>query len=394
MSIRLPVRHRVVGAVASALLVLPAGAAHAAAPPDACFPARDGLPTMCPAHLRAAIADLPDGKVSGAVVQVRGSAGHWQGTGGIADRETGAPVPQDARFRIGSMTKTFTAAVVLQLAAEGRISLDSTVQRYLPELLPAGTAPITVRQVLTFTSGINGTAVDSKDPDWYLAHRYDHYVPGSQLDTAKALAFEPGEKQRYGNADYIVAGLLVERVTGRSWADNVRRRIIAPLGLRGTSVPEKETGIRGPHAHGYEIRPDGEWVDVTDAETSLQWSAASVISTAADLDRFMVALFTGRLVPQPYLEEMFTVPGVPLYDGNDDPADDEDAVHGAGLTRLPIGALVVWGKSGDRPGYNNGMGATRDLSRRLVYSLNTLHMGGATQPAVAQRVILATFAGA
>ncbi|GIJ43135.1 peptidase [Virgisporangium aliadipatigenens] len=372
------ISHRLAGAVASVVLLLPTGASAAPA----------ALPPLDFLQLNAAIDGLPDGKVSGAVVQVRGTAGCWQGTGGIADRDTGAPVPQDARFRIGSMTKTFTAVVVLQLAAEGRISLDGTVQQYLPDLLPAGTAPITIRQMLTYTSGVNGAGIDSKDADWYLEHRYDHYPPGSQLDTAAPLAFAPGTKQRYGNADYIVAGLLVERVTGRSWADNVRHRIIAPLGLRATEVPEEERTIRGPHARGYEIRPDGTWEDITDADTSLQWSAASIISNAPDLDRFLVALFTGRLVRQPYLNEMFTVPDVPLADGSG------RAVHAAGLTRIALGPLVVWGKSGDRPGYNNGMGATRDLARRLVYSVNPLNMGGTSQPAAAQRIIMATFAGA
>jgi D-alanyl-D-alanine carboxypeptidase len=364
------ISHRLAGVAASAVLLVPGVASAAPA----------ALPPLRPAQLNAAIEGLPDGTVSGALVQVRGTAGCWQGTGGIADRDTGAPVPQHGRFRIGSMTKTFTAVVVLQLAAEGRIDLDGTVQQYLPDLLPAGTAPITVRQVLTYTSGINGAGIDSKNADWYLAHRYDHFAPGSQLDPAAPLAFTPGEQQRYGNADYIVAGLLVERVTGRSWADNVRRRIIGPLGLRATEVPENERGIRGPHARGYELRPDGSWVDITDADTSLQWSAASIISNAPDLDRFLVALFTGRLVPEPYLNEMFTVPDVP------------GAVHSAGLTQITLGTLVVWGKSGDRPGYNNGMGATRDLARRLVYSVNTLRMGG-NQPAVAQRIIMATYAG-
>jgi D-alanyl-D-alanine carboxypeptidase len=109
----------------------------------------------------------------------------------------------------------------------------------------------------------------------------------------------------------------------------------------------------------------------------------------------MVALFSGRLVPEPQLSEMFTVPaGVKLYDGNDDDADDKDAVYTAGLTELPVApGLTVWGKSGDRPGYNNGMAASRDLSARLVFSVNTLHMGGAGQPVRSQRIIAAALLG-
>jgi D-alanyl-D-alanine carboxypeptidase len=287
----------------------------------------------------------------------------------------------DSRFRIGSMTKTFTAIVVLQLAAEGRLSLDGTVQQYGPGFLPASYPPIKVRHLLTWTSGLNSVNVPHKTPDWFLAHRYDHWEPGSQLDLGKPLAFTPGDFQRYGNADYIMAGLLVERVTGNRWADEVNRRIITPLRLTGTSVPGDDPRVPGPHAHGYEATAGG-WRDVTLANPSLQWSAASMISTADDLDRLMVALFSGRLVPRPQLAEMFTVPRVRTF------GTEARATYSAGLTRFEIGDLVVWAKSGDRPGYNNGMGATRDLSRRLVYSVNTLHMGG-DQPEIAQRIILA-----
>jgi D-alanyl-D-alanine carboxypeptidase len=332
--------------------------------------------------LTAAIAGLPDAEASGALVQIRGAAGSWSGASGVASIDQRRPPRRDSRFRIGSMTKTFTAIVVLQLAAERRIRLDLPVQRYLPGLLPADYPPIPIRTLLNWTSGINGVGVNSKDPAWFQAHRYDHWEPGSQLDLSRPLAFPPGTRQRYGNADYILAGLLIEGVTGHSWGDEVTRRIIRPLRLRGTSVPGDDPRIRGPHAHGYEATAGG-WVDVTEAEPSLQWSAASMISTTDDLDRLLVALFRGRLLPPHELREMFTVPPVKMY------GTDEQAVYSAGLTRFVIGGRTIWAKSGDRPGYNNGMGATRDLSRRLVYSVNTLHMGGSEQPAVSQRIIFA-----
>ncbi|MEU0558354.1 serine hydrolase domain-containing protein [Dactylosporangium sp. NPDC006015] len=354
---------------------------------ERCTPVAAGTP------LGEAIAGLPDAEASGALLLLHDAGGCRQGAAGIADVRTGRTVPVDGRFRIGSMTKTFTAVVTLQLVAEGRLDLDETVQHYLPDLLPAGTAPVTVRQVLTYTSGINHVEVPNKQSAWFLEHRYDRWAKGSQIDTAKPLAFTPGTKQRYGNVDYIVAGLLIEKVTGRTWESQIQRRIVEPLGLRGTTAPGRDVEIRGPHAHGYEAT-DAGWVDVTRADTSLQWSAASIVSTAPDLDRFMVALFSGRLVPEPQLSEMFTVPaGIKLYDGNDDPSDDKDAVYSAGLTKLPVGPLTLWGKSGDRPGYNNGMAATRDLSSRLVFSVNTLHMGGSDQPVRSQRIIAAALLG-
>lgn len=363
-----------VSLLVAALVVVTPGAATAA--PVA--------PPLDTAALEAALDGLPDDEASAALIQVRGSSGEWTGTAGRISVRSEGPPSIDSRFRIGSMTKTFTAAVVLQLAAEGRLRLDGTVQQYLPGLLPSSYRPITVRHLLTFTSGLNGQELPHKTPEWFFEHRYDRWAPGSQLDLTKPLAFKPGCRQRYGNIDYIVAGLVIEKVTGRRWADEVTRRIIRPLGLTGTSVPGDDIRIPEPHVHGYEATAEG-WRDVTLANASLQWSAASMISTADDLDRFLVALFTGGVVPEPQLAEMFTVPAVTDF------STGKPAVYSAGLTRLDLGGQVLWGKSGDRPGYNNGMGATRDLSRRLAYSVNTLHMGG-DQPARAERIIMAALA--
>jgi D-alanyl-D-alanine carboxypeptidase len=339
------------------------------------------LPPLDGARLAAIVAKAPDDQVSGMTVSIDGSAGCWRGTGGFADR-AGREVPQDGRFRIGSMTKVFTAATALQLVAEGRLDLDRTVQHYLPDLLPASYPPITVRQVLTYQSGVNGVGVPHKEPAWFFAHRYDTWAPGSQLDLTQPLAFAPGTRQRYGNADYILAGLLIEAVSGRRWDQEVTSRIIRPLRLRGTVAPFTERDIRGPHAHGYEAMPDGRWIDVTRANPSLQWAAGSMISNAADLDRFLAALFAGRVVPARQLDLMFTVPDVPDYESG------VPATNSAGLVLLGPG---VWGKTGDRPGYTTGMGATRDGSRRVVYATNTIKMGG-PQPRIAQELVAAVYA--
>lgn len=333
--------------------------------------ARSGLPPLNPEALEAVLDPL-DPAVSGALVRVEGAAGRWRGRAGFADVHSRRPVPWDARFRIGSMTKTFTATAVLQLAAAGLLDIDAPVRRYLPGRLPEG-YPGTVRQLLDHTHGLRGRELPHKDADWFLAHRFDTFEPGSQVLWGEEPLFTPGTEQRYGNVGYIVAGLVIEAVTGRPYADTIRRGILRPLGLRHTYLPGTDPAIPGPHAHGYELIGE-RYVDVSRANPSLQWAAAEMISTTADLDRFLTALLGGRLLPPRQLEVMLTVP-----DGGS---------HSAGLTRFPFGDVEVWGKSGDRPGYNNGMGATRDLRRRLIYSVNPLTMGG-EQPAVAQRIILA-----
>ncbi|MFP2928539.1 serine hydrolase domain-containing protein [Pyxidicoccus sp. 3LG] len=350
--------------------------------------------------LRQVIAGLPDANVSGAMVRVSGPASHWLGTSGVADLRTNAPVPADGRFRIGSITKVFTATVVLQLAAERRVDLDRPIQHYLPGLLPAGVyEPITVRQLLNHTHGLPGVPVPQKDPTWFFENRFRHWTPLElvSLAIAQGPRFRPGEQQEYGNIGYLFAGLLIEKVTGRPYGQAVQERILRPLHLRDTFVPGRSTTIPGPHARGYERIPAGEagcptdsipygaecLVDITEASQSVPWSAGEMISTTADLDRFLVALFQGRLLPRAQLEEMFTVPDLPLAGGG-------RAYYSAGLTRFNVNGVTLWGKSGDRHGYNNGMGATRDLRRRLVFSVNTLRMGQ-EPPALTQYLVGTVF---
>ena len=356
------------------------------------------LPPLDREALGRAISGLPDTEVTGAMVRVSGASGHWLGTSGVAGIHTGAPVNPHGHFRIGSITKTFTATVVLQLAAERRVDLDRPVQHYLPGLLPAGVyAPITVRQLLNHTHGLPGIPVPQKDPDWFSDNRFRHYRPLELLALAlpQGPVFEPGTQQDYGNVGYIVAALLIEKVTGRPYGEAVRERILRPLHLRDTFVPGRETTIPGPHARGYQVVPlDGEacpsnataygamcLVDVTEASQSVPWAAGEMISTTADLDRFLVALFKGKLLPPAQQAELFTIPDVPSVDGG-------RASYSAGLARFVVNGVTLWGKSGDRHGYNNGMGATRDLRRRLVFSVNTLRMGQ-DQPRIAARIIAA-----
>ncbi|MEV6900805.1 serine hydrolase domain-containing protein [Amycolatopsis sp. NPDC051372] len=381
-----------IAAAASAALLLtaavnPAALAEPAAPghsaPGHSAPARSTLPPMNPASLAGAIAGLPNAQATGALVQVRGSAGAWSGVSGTADLSTGAPVPANAHFRIGSITKTFTAVVVLQLAAEHRLDLDAPVQRYLPGLLPANYPRITVAQLLNHTSGLPGVDLP-EDPQWILDHRYTVFTPQQVLATAfqHDLVFAPGTSQQYTNTNYLVAGLLVEKLTHHSYGDEVRDRILRPLGLRDTSVPGNDPNLPAPYAHGYQL-VNGQLVDLTRMNQSIPWAAGEMISTTGDLDKFLIALFQGRLVPKPVLQRMFTVPAVTTF-GTDDPA-----IYSQGLMTETVNGVTVWGKTGSRYGYTNGIWATRDLQRRVVYSINTTDKDFDGQPEIVQKLALA-----
>ncbi|MBB5956612.1 D-alanyl-D-alanine carboxypeptidase [Saccharothrix tamanrassetensis] len=360
-------------------LIFVANAATATALPVRAEPP---VPPLNRDALRAAVADLPNDEISGALVRVSGTAGSWRGTGGVARIGTGQPVQPNGRFRIGSMTKLFTATAALQLSAQGKLDLDQTVQHYLPGLLQPKDewGPITVRQLLNHTHGIAGVPLPHKDPAWFFAHRYDAFEPLDlvRMGVEQGPRFPAGTRQEYGNMGYLVAGLVIEKATGKPYGDAIRDGIIRPLHLHNTSLPGRDHRIKGPHAHGYEATASG-YVDVTESNPSLQWAAAEVISNAPDLDRLLNALVHGDLLPAEQRAELTTLPPVP------------GATHALGVQRIELApGLVLWGKTGDRPGYNNGAATTEDGSRTLVYSVNTLHMGG-DQPAAARRIITAAF---
>ncbi|GAB3960415.1 serine hydrolase domain-containing protein [Actinoallomurus acanthiterrae] len=360
----------------------------------------DTLPALDPAALQKAISGLPSPTVTGALVRVSGPAGRWSGTSGTGDVATGEPVPANGTFRIGSASKIFTAAVVLQLVAEHHIDLDQSVQHYLPGLLPASYPTITVRQVLNHTSGLPGTDIDSGDARWFVEHRFDSWTPQELIANAVThpLDFAPGTEQQYNGTNYFVAGLLIERVTGRTYAEEVRRRIIEPLRLRDTYVLDRhDPRLPGPHAHGYVAVTDGGVTTLHDVseQSPYPWAEGGIISSAGDLTRLIRALFGGRVVPPAELKAMFTVPDVKYADGhncNVGPYAGR-ACFSVGLTRttLPNG-VTVWGKTGARPGYTSGVFATRDLRRVLVYSLNaTGNKDGSESPYIT-KIAAATFA--
>ncbi|WP_305000297.1 serine hydrolase [Kitasatospora sp. SolWspMP-SS2h] len=354
------------------------------------------------AALRASIADPSGAGLTSAVVRVGGTGGRWTGTAGTGDPATGRPVRADGRFRVGSISKVFTATVLLQLAAERRIDLDGTVQRHLPVALPVGHPPVTVRQLLNHTSGLPGGSEPGDDDGsaaWFVAHAADRRTPQQVLDSlaGRPARFAPGTAQQYNGVNYFLAGLLIERVTGRSLAREVTDRVLRPLGLHRTSVPDAaDTSLPDPSAHAVLAvpRPDGgtDLADVT-RQSPWPWAEGGMVSTAPDLERFLTALLGGRLLPPAQQAELFTVPDVPNFRG---PGLDLGTTAGraclsAGLMRLSLApGLVLWGKTGSRPGWTSAVFATRDAARTLVYSFTPTSRRGA--PFTAQyRVAAAAF---
>ncbi|WP_134667942.1 MULTISPECIES: serine hydrolase [unclassified Amycolatopsis] len=279
-------------------------------------------------------------------------------TAGVSELDSRRPVSPTGRFRIGSTTKTFVATVVMQLVAEHRIQLDTPVERYLPGLLLRGNE-ITVRMLLQHTSGLyNYLRAISLDGADLEKVRYQHFSPESlvAIATARPLDFPPGSKFSYSNTNYTVLGMLIERTTGHAWGDAVTKRILRPLGMHHTVVPGDRTRIPGKHAHGYQ-EMNGKLVDVTELNPSFGGAAGEMISTTADLDKFVQALAAGRLLPPPLLKEMTTPRS----------AAEE---YGLGVeTRTTPCGIPVFGHTGGIPGYGTIAFTSADGKRRVEASL-------------------------
>ncbi|MFJ7066621.1 serine hydrolase domain-containing protein [Streptomyces sp. NPDC101115] len=308
-----------VAALVVAGAAVPAGAVTAPSPaaPAVAAPAvaATAAGRVDPAAMREALAGLPDTYVRGAMVKVTGRDGRWSGTAG----EWTAPV--EAEFAIGSVTKVFTSAVVLQLVGEGRLSLDNTVQELLPGLLPDSYAPITVGQLLSHTSGLQKPRC---------------VRPGTPLEIVRSAVScgtpaAPGTVAQYNGINYFILGLVVEETTGRTYAEELDDRVLRPLGLRHTRLPADE------------------WA----------WAEGGLVSNASDLRRFTTALMRGGLLRPAERRLLFAMPEVP----------GAEFSYG-GLNRIELkDGTVIWGKTGTNHGHASGVFATADLERVLVYSL-------------------------
>ncbi|MFC5145170.1 serine hydrolase domain-containing protein [Streptomyces aureoversilis] len=271
-------------------------------------------------ELQKAIEEIVDSGFTGVHLRVHDERGQWVGSAGVGKLGESAAPPVDGRIRIGSNTKTFTATLVLQLVAEGRIGLDDPVADHLPEF--GLDRRITVRMLLQHTSGVfnftgeyydDGTVAPGipwQGREW-VDNRFKTYRPEElvRLALSKPARFEPGTDWSYSNTNYVLARLLIEKATGRSLAEEMQRLILGPLGLSGTLAPDTREEIPEPHAHAYYRYEDAgreKTVDVTRQNPSWISSGGDMISTTQDLHTFISALLGGKLLPPPLLAEMCT----------------------------------------------------------------------------------------
>ncbi|MBC2905673.1 serine hydrolase domain-containing protein [Streptomyces cupreus] len=288
---------------------------------------------------------------------------------GIADRKTRRALDTSDRFRIGSVTKTFSAVVLLQLVDEKKLKLDAPVNRYLPGLLPDDR--ITVRHVLSHRSGLYD----------YTNDMFAQTVPGFEAVRTKVFTLRqlmarslarprttaPGGAYAYSNTNFVVAGMLIKKLTGNSLHTEYQNRIIEPLRLGDTFYVHPGTKIPGRHTRGY-LTPDtpgAALVDATEQTVSWAQSAGAVVSSARDLNTFLSALLGGRLTSAAQLAQMQR--WVPAGSGQ---------AYGLGLRRRDLSCGVsVYGHTGAVQGFYTYAFASKDGRRSLAALANTSNNG-------------------
>jgi D-alanyl-D-alanine carboxypeptidase len=354
------------GALVVSLLAAPAQAAAPAGSPGAGTErvAATALAAPDDAGLRAILRTARTQGAPGAMARIDDDGTVHRLVEGVADRATGRTISTNDRFRVGSITKTFSAVVLLQLVDEGKLKLDKSVNSYLPGLLPDNR--ITVRHVLSHRSGLYD----------YTNDMFSRTVPGFEAVRNKVFGYKdlvglslrkprtnaPGAAYSYSNTNFVVAGMLIEKLTGHGVGAEYQKRVLTPLNLTGTFYVHPGTTIPGRHVNGY-LRADaaGALVDSTKQTASWAQSAGAIISTPHDLDVFLSALLRGELMSSAQLSQMKKWTRV-----------NSNTSYGLGLRRRDLSCgISVYGHTGTVQGYYSYAFTTKDGKRSLTALANT-----------------------
>lgn len=311
---------------------------------------------------------LADTLTAGAVVYVQSPSGNWLESFGTAVRGTNTPIPTDAHFRVGSVTKTWTGTVILQLVQEGKLSLSDPVSKFVANVPNGGV--ITIGQLLSMQSGLYNYSRDLAFNQTLDAQPNKVWTTDELLGISfnQPEDFAPGTAFGYSNTNTVLLGLIIEQITGMSAADAMEARLFAPLGLTETFMPpQNDTSLPAPAPHGYQWGTNAETAtssvlspelqaaakngtlqptDVTSVNTSWAWTAGSGISTVEEL-----AAYVQRMVGGGYLnadmQAMRLASCTPIV-----PSDPNSASYCLGLAKFG----TFYGHTGEIPGFNTFMG--------------------------------------
>ena len=277
--------------------------------------------------------------------------GVWSGGSGVADRKTGTPVTGHTPFAIASLTKPFIAALAVKLSERGRLRLDDHLSAFVPRWPNA--RRITLRQLLNNTSGVSSFGAELSDPINRAidANPRRFWSPRRTLSYAGNPSFEPGARWQYNNANYILAGLAIERATKTTVADALRHEILDPLKLDDVVLQPQER-VRMPTAHGYgKIGSDRRERDLSDGSNfvpyesvaSSAWTAGGLVASAESVARFGDAVLRGATLSRKGRKEMTTFA----------PAQGPYSAYGLGLGQVHSTRVSgdLWGAFGSLPGF-------------------------------------------
>ncbi|MER5471359.1 serine hydrolase domain-containing protein [Streptomyces sp. NPDC002935] len=286
---------------------------------------------------------------------------------GVADIESGRPIEPDDHTRIASTAKAFSGAVALGLVDRGALSLGDTIGRLLPSL-PRKWHAVTLRQLLNHTSGLPDYTRSPEFLEILNADPRHHFDSRRLLDyvAGEPLLFRPGSQYKYSNSDNIAVALMAEAATGKRYEQLLRGLVYRPLGLRDTSLPQGFE-MPEPYMHGYDVQPPNPPEDISEVlSASGVWASGGIISTPADLTRFIRGYAGGALISKATLREQRR-----WIDGASEPAGPGKNKAGAAIFRYSTRCGVVLGHTGNFPGYTQLIAATPDGRRSLTFSLTT-----------------------
>jgi D-alanyl-D-alanine carboxypeptidase len=320
-------------------------------------------------RMLASLVSGPDRIAPGVVAYVNGPDGTWMGSAGVAHVKSGELMEPDARMRLESVSKIYTATIIHQLVEEGALRLDDTLEKWLPGMFAYGER-VTVEQLLTHTSGIVDDNIVAARPEYYLSLIRDKQLRAELLDlkrryaanpglefspriwvrvaAAVPLLFPPGTSYQYSNTGFEILGLITHRSTGKTMPVLFNERIVSRLGLEQTAW-DPQGAISGEHAHGYRVTANGTLIDTTTWHGGIGAEGA-IVSNAAETAGFMTGLMAGKLLGQKQLALM---------------------KHGGfwtGGESTPCGN--AYGHSGGGAGFRTKVLASSDGSRIAVLLLN------------------------
>jgi D-alanyl-D-alanine carboxypeptidase len=311
-----------------------------------------------------ALVDLPSGP-PGAVVIVHRGDDRRVLTAGVADVETGRAIRASDHMRVASVAKAFSGAVALTLVDRGRLSLRDTIGELLP-YLPDAWSDVTLAQLLHHTSGLADYSKSRAFQERVIAQPDVPMPPRRLLSFIKGrdLLFEPGSRFKYSNSDNVAVGLMVQAVTGRPYARALNRLVSEPLHLGRTSLPSGAQ-LSSPFIHGYAVAPGEPPEDVSEIiAAGLAWASGGVVSTPADLDRFIRGYVGARLFGRALQAKQLR-----LVQGHSEPPGPGLNKAGLALFRYQTRCGTMYGHTGNTLGYTQFAAATLDGRRSVTVSI-------------------------